>query len=315
MTEEMDLKAMCRLIWERKNFIIGATFVCIILAGAAGLILPRKYEASLILEIGDMHLSPKFGRPGPKLIEGPVETAGVMRGAGTLDRARQSLNLDMSIEVLRRRLEVITYFEANAYLPILKVSFEGDTPSGAVEVLNALTDIIVERHADRSRPYWEWAEEQVITLRQKCEALETIIAAQARSRKLFQNYIDRGEVSAEEFMKELGDLDLSQPTAVDLLYLQGTALTEKQQVAQVTQFQAELDMSIAVNEQELAVAKLEISDILGLTGLSKPTAIVSPAVFPERPSSPKKALLMAVAGLLGLSVSILGVFFREYLKD
>ena len=133
-------------------------------------------------------------------------------------------------------------------------------------------------------------------------------------RELSQKYIERGEVSADEFSKELGSLDLSSSTTMDMLYLQDSALREKINISTLTKFKAEMDMQIGEGKKEIADAEMEIADLQSRLGLSFTTRIVSPAVIVDKPVKPNRPLIVILALVIGSGLMILIVTGREYLK-
>ncbi len=212
-------------------------------------------------------------------------------------------------------MEVNTFIEANKFLPILEVIYEGRSPREAVDVLNALAGIIVIRHDERYRPYQTGLERKIQANREKIAAVEQIITAQTRYRDLSQQYIEKGEVSTDEFIQELGSLDSAASTAVDMLYLQGSALREKINISTLTKFKAEMDMRIGGGRKEIADAEMEIADLQIRLGLSFVTRIVSPAIPLDKPVKPNRPLIVLISLVIGFALMILIVSGREYLKD
>ena len=102
---------------------------------------------------------------------------------------------------------------------------------------------------------------------------------------------------------------------MDILYLQSSSLTEKQNITELTQFKARMDMGIGNNQREIAKAEKEIISLESQINLSSPTEIISPACLPEFPVKPQKKIIVIIGAALGLLGSSLFVFFREYMKN
>jgi capsular polysaccharide biosynthesis protein len=313
--EEIDLRSLLKLIYAKKKIIIFGTLACIILAGTFSFIIPKVYESSLILQVGTIYLSSNAWKQEMQFIEEPEATAKIMTGIGIMEKARQQLNLDLTPKQIKKSLEVTTFIEANEYLPILEVAYEASSPLETVAFLNALAGTVIDRHSRKNGAYRQGMEGKIKYNREKIVAFEKIISAQTRYRDLSQKYIDRGEISSEEFMKELGEVEFSSPSAVDMLYLQGSALTEKQHITELTQFKAELDMRIGQNQKEKADAEMEIVNLQSRLDLSSSTMIISPPVPIERPVKPNKPLIIIIAAVIGFALMILIVSGREYLRD
>ena len=133
MTDEIDLRALLKLIVKRKKIIIGGTLVCVILAGAVSYIIPRAYQSSLILEVGRIYLSSRAWKQELQFIEEPAATATVMGSKGILESVRRRLKLDIPLKKIQSQLEILTFIEANEDIPILEVAFEGSSPREAVK--------------------------------------------------------------------------------------------------------------------------------------------------------------------------------------
>ena len=314
MTEEIDLREILKLIIGNKKVIIAGTVICAILAGAVSLIIPPSYQSSLILEVGRIYLSPLAWTQEMEFLDDPEAAANLISSIGILSEVNRALNLGLSPRKIQKRLEVITFIEASKFLPILEVEYEGKSPRETVDVLNALAGIIVKRHEERYLPYQIGLEKRIRANRDKISAIDKIIAAQARYRELSQKYIDQGEVSAEEFSREFGELDSSGSTAVDMLYLQAAALSEKLNISTLTKFKAEMDMQIGEGRKEIADAEMDIADLQSRRGLSFMTRIVSPAIPIDKPVKPNRPLIVIIAAIIGAALMILIVTGREYLK-
>jgi uncharacterized protein involved in exopolysaccharide biosynthesis len=60
---------------------------------------------------------------------------------------------------------------------------------------------------------------------------------------------------------------------------------------------------------------LELELFKSLNSAKNLVTVLSPAVVPESPVKPNKKLNVAIAGVLGLMLSIMGVFVLEYLRS
>ncbi len=318
MNGEIDLKYCLRLIARRKKFIISGALICLIVAAGVGFLIPKTYRSSLLLEIGRIYLS-KMAVEERQFIEDPDTVAEVVRSDGILERVRRELKLKLRLNKMRKRLGVETFVQEmryKGYLPVLELSYESSSPRDAVEVLNNLADIIIDRHRKEFDLYRGSLEAKIEYGEEKIAAMEKITAAQIQYKDLTQKYIDQGGVEVEEFRKGLSGREGSPGTsAVELLFLQSSSLTGEIHITDLTKFKAQLDVGIGNNQKEIADARADIVNYRTLIGLSSPTEIRSPAVLPEFPSKPNRGLVIVIGGALGLALTILIVLFREYLKE
>jgi capsular polysaccharide biosynthesis protein len=315
MSEEMDLKRIIKIIGRHKKFIITITVAAAIIAGGISLLLPKEYRSSLILEVGKLYLSSTSWINEIQLIENPEAVAAILESDGIINEVREKLRLDIPLEDFRGQLEVNTLGEKTAYLPVLEIACDSQSPQESVDVLNALADKIVRRHAQKYRLYRDALERSVKYTGEEISAIEKIISAQDQYKQLSQKYIDKGEVTAEDFSRELNELDASAQSAVDLLYLQGSALGAKNHITGLTRFQAEMDLRVGEDQKAIADLRMQIVDFTTRLDLSSPTEIRSPAVLPEIPVKPKKRMIVIIGLVLGLLGSSLIAIFREYINE
>ena len=207
MTEEIDMRLLLKLIINKKKVIIGGILVCAVLAGGLSFLVAPSYQSSLILEVGRIYLSPRMGTRETQFMEEPEAVANLLSSIGILSQVNRELDLGLIPKKIQKHLEVNTFLEAEKFLPILEVIYEGRSPREAVDVLNALAGIIVVRHDERYRPYQTGLERKIQANREKISAVEQIITAQTGWRDLSQQYIEKGEVSTDEFIQELGNLN------------------------------------------------------------------------------------------------------------
>ncbi len=314
MSREIDVRFCIQLILKRKKPVLAVTILFALLAFVVFLLLPADYESSLILEVGEIYLG-KMSNQEKKLLEEPETVAAFISSDGILDRAREELALDLYLKSIRKNLAVETFREESALLPVLRISYRGHPPRMPKNIVSFLAGLVEERHDRIYEPYRKSLDELIETTGRKISALEKIIAAQLQYQKLAQAYIERGEGSVEEFTRDLEELDSSAPSALDLLFLQSSSLTEKQHITELTQFKSDLELRIARNRKEITEAEMEAINLRNMKELSSPTEIISPAVIPDRPVGPGPVVMILLGAVLGFALSSLAILFGEYLKD
>ncbi len=315
MDQEMDLRMLFKLIVKRWKAIVGVPLIFVVLALAFSFLVPRAYEATMILEVGQLYLSAQAWKHERQFIEEPEAAAKVLASYGVLEQIRRRLGLEVNLRSLGKRLEIETFLQDREYLPILDITAEGSTPREAVEMLNAMADLLIARHGEKYEVYRRGLEERIARTREKIEAYKTIISAQEQHRDLSQQYIDQGRTSVEDFLRELAELDSAASSAVDMLYLQGSALAEKKNVTDLARFKAEMDIEIGLNRKEMADSEIIIVELESRGELSTPTRIISPAVATDKPVKPNRPLVVVLAAVVGFSLALLFAVGREYLRE
>ena len=310
---DFELKDYLEVIRRRIKYIILVTLFMMLSAGIISFLLPKVYQSSIFLEVGRIYL----GSPSEKLpqfLEEPETVAELIVSEGTLNEVRRQLKIDALLAEMEESLEVTTFLNDKKYLPILKITCLNTKPQKTVEVLNALSTIIIKEHSQKYKLYKNALENKIELNRQKISAIKKKIAAQVLYMALSQKYINKGEDDSDEFSKDLTEFQPSQSSPLDILFLQSSSLSEKMHVTELARWKAQLDVSTGKNQEEIADNRIEIVDLKSQIELSSPTEIRSPAVLPEKPVKPQKKLIILIAGLLGLAFSTLFVFFQEYLK-
>jgi len=319
--QEANLKDYLKIIVNNKRFIIFGTILCAAAAAAASLIMPQTYQSSLILEVGKIYLPPREQtKQEVQYIEEPNSTARVIESEEILDRVRQELNLDITLKKMREQLEIVTFEESvtntqQMISPLVKAVYNAHSPSECVEVLNAIASIIVKQQSITYHANREALENRGKNLQEKVTSMEEVLAAQSKYRNGIQTSIEAADKTADEFGNGVSELDRSNISPVELLFLQSSSSAQRKSVTDMSEIVAELDVMIGENKEKLGDFKDEIVNIQSLSSLSTPTRVRSSAVLPDRPISPDKVINTVVGGILGLVFTILFSFFRVYWKD
>ncbi|MEN6327427.1 MAG: Wzz/FepE/Etk N-terminal domain-containing protein [Syntrophomonas sp.] len=82
--------------------------------------------------------------------------------------------------------------------------------------------------------------------------------------------------------------------------------------------QKRLESDIKIKENllnSLSAKIIEVEMLQSIKSAENQIITVSPATVPEQPTKPNKTLNVAIAAVLGLMISVFGVFLIEYLRD
>jgi uncharacterized protein involved in exopolysaccharide biosynthesis len=91
--------------------------------------------------------------------------------------------------------------------------------------------------------------------------------------------------------------------------------TSKEQLIDIEKEINEAEVNIGEQEEIVREARVWIANIEGYLGLSRNSEIRSRPVLPDEPVRPDKAMNIAVAGALGLLLTVLFVFFAHYARE
>ncbi|MGB9867877.1 MAG: GumC family protein [Bacillota bacterium] len=127
-----------------------------------------------------------------------------------------------------------------------------------------------------------------------------------------QKMLVEKEVALTEKEAEIGLISgFIDQLSKDLEAAQGELAAKRDEYTAVQKEVDELESTLSLIKQKRIQTQMAKSVNLGETNIS----LVSPALVPSRPVKPRKALNMAVAGILGLMVSVMLAFVLEYLDD
>jgi len=311
MTEgEIDLKKCLRIIQRRKIFIIVGTILFMVVAAIIVALVSPVYQSSSLLKIGAVYLPPKSIRSDLQLLEPPRLLAEVIDSQALLKQAWESSRGNTNVT---GRMEAEIFHKGD--LPLIELSNQNRAPQLAFDLLNEVVKIIIDQHSLKYESNQKALNALIANSRQNIENTEKNIAAQIQHLQEISRISNGGKKDLSEFKKDLNELSPSTISPVELLLFQSSSLNEGTFIAQLNQVQADLRMAIETNQENILTLRTAIINLENRSALSVPTEIIRPAVLPLDPISPKKKLIILIAGFMGLVFTTLYVFFREYIKD
>lgn len=301
--EEIELIDILRVIWKWKKFLILGTLLCTVFASGISLFLPEIYEASAVIEPGNIPwskgeqiliLSKEEQVVEVPLLEDPASIKEVLLSgayAGGLSR-----NLNVPSDHLPK-FKVAIPKKTN----LVKISAESIDPTLAKNALNEIILLIkndlqrklevglapVKRGAELAQIEYENIQEkiklvetQLTDTKKRLSALESVRANLVSSRAddavpiaMYAGQVQENRFHYQNLQEKLQDLR-----------------------AQGQKAQVDLDKFVGL--------------VKGAAGIQ---VHQSPSIS-ETPIKPKKTLIMALALMLGLMGTTLLAFFLEYLE-
>ena len=317
-SEELKLNDYLRIITKNRRLIIWGTVLCILAAGIVSFILPRVYQAQLLLEVGRIYLPPARENAAQEVefIEEPKAAAEVLRSEALLYQVREELGLEIPIEKMRGNLEVITFPEERGSVkmgsPLIEIIYQGNPPPVAVQVLRLLAAEIVAEHSQTYRDNVDALRSRIGNLEGKIADLQKVVDQQEAYRR---QSIEQAALISEkvsEFEKKSQALNVGELSNTEAIFLNSAASNQERILTSLNDAMAAAEVAIGENQEKIGDYRDEIANLTNLANLCRNTRIRSEPVIPEKPIRPNKALNIAIGGLLGLALTVGMAFFREY---
>ena len=293
--DEIELIDIFRILWKRRKLILLGTLLLTIGAAGISLLLPKVYEVSTIIEPG---IRPIADVNGQIVNEMPVITPEALKESilgGAYDgRIQKKLNIASQDYP---KIKVVT--PKNTLL--VKISIESSKPEQALVILNELVsqagnDIQEKLESEKSKIGNEIKLTQIYdqSLVEKIKLVEKqTTAVTAKMQDLEKN---RQKSLASRSTDAMSVLLYSNEIQNQQIYLNG--LQEK----------------LKNLETEAQGSSVRIDNLLLKLSLIKSTSLTMPPTIPEKPIKPKKALIVALALMVGLMGTVMLAFLLEYLE-
>ncbi len=264
MEEEVDLRDYLNMIKKRWKIILGVFLSSIIISVIVSFSLPKVYEVKLMLRIGKVK---------DEFVETGEITAKVFQSKLVLEEVIKRLNLSITEEKIREIKGKIFISELDN---ILEVKGQDSNPQRAVELVNVVANIILERHK--------------LFLEERQEIIEKYIAG-----------VEEQLVQGEEDIKNL---------RCKIKRDENTTSQAKAYI--VSGYMDSLEKKLVrydVLKTELYEKNLE------KVYETEPTQIIVFPLNPMKPISPRKKINVLIAVLVGLIVGLGLAGFLEYFEQ
>ncbi len=302
--ENTELIEYLRVFWKWKLLIILVTLVCAVTSGVVSFVLPKIYQSSTILEVGRVPRHRGTDREQIEPIEDIESISEVLQSDEILSKIEEKLNLTTTLERMRALLDVEPilgkYIGSRLQARLIKITFEEQDPQLTVNVLNILSDLLIEQHLQEYQASIESLDEEMNNSQDE-------INLQDDYQKVVREEIKVAEKAIAETKDELSQLSLKNMSPLEVLFLRTTLGDQEERIAD---FRRELkDVELSIQHLKNKVVYLEY-----MRALSENTKVRDKAIKPDIPIKPRKKLNIIIGGVVGLVVAIMLAFFFEYLQ-
>ncbi len=302
--ENTELIDYLGIIWKWRLLIILITVVCAITSGVVSFVLPKIYQSSAILEVGRVPRYRGASREEIEPIEDIESVSEVLESDEMLSKIRGKLNLQTSLGGIRARLDVEPilgkYIGSRLQARLIKITFEDQDPQSTVDVLNTLSDSLMEQHLKEYQASIESLDEEINNSQDE-------ISLQNDYQKVVREQIKVAERAITETKKELSQLSLKNISPLEVLFLRSTLRDQEEIIA---------DFHEEINDVQLSIqhSKNKVVYLKNMRAVSENTKLRDKPIKPDGPVRPKKKLNAIIGGVVGLVAAIILAFFFEYLQ-
>jgi capsular polysaccharide biosynthesis protein len=276
MTEEVELIDYLRVIWKWKWLIVLVTFAFILAAGIISWLQPPSYQATLVLKIGQVTTVNENGVFQEIMIEDPNNVKERLSSKPLLFSIIENKQLKPGSVALRdAEAELVRIEPEEQKSNMLRFSIQAGSPEEVVSLIDLIAEEIIDQH------------------RRKFDEVMKI-------NFLLQEELEKQIASNEEEIRgvksTLSQIEGRPGDDVSVKILLQANLAEKERT---------------LSELKGMYRRVQLANSpIG----SENTKILTPAIKPKRPVSPKKLLNITLAAIVGLMGAVMIAFFLEYLQ-
>jgi uncharacterized protein involved in exopolysaccharide biosynthesis len=271
--EEISLRDLWRILVDQKKWVVGLPILCVILAGVVTFLSKPKWEATAVVQIGQV------GESGAgqtlSLIEPPVRAIERMKMKSFEDDVIADLKMPINpgnpvTQLFRNSLSI----KALGTTDLIQVRVRGYSQDQAGTWARAVVHSIKAVHEKLTHPAIERLNKQRDELRKQMQMIE--------------NERDNLSKIVSATAAKSGVSNFSE----NLLF--SNLLVQKN--AELRDFEMRL---LAVNEQLTSIR-------------AYPTSLVDRVYVPEQPASPKRLLIILLAAIIGFIFGVMIALIRNY---
>ncbi|MDA2921973.1 Wzz/FepE/Etk N-terminal domain-containing protein [Patescibacteria group bacterium AH-259-L07] len=287
--EEIDLRDYINVLLKRKKEILAIFFVVVILTAVISLIMPKTFETKSLLKVGQIQ---------GKNIESIGQTTATVLSLANLEKIGRKLGIDTISLSGRIKLNENTGF--------LAIIAKGSTPEETVQLANAVSEMIIERHEKIIAQAQTALEQEIQQIQNQINDNETAIELSQETIKDLKEESQIMQKKVEDLLEEKGSVSEGRGLIVQT-YIEAWQSSKNE----VRNEKAKLE-SLKAKSQNL-ITNLREKE-LQKTYSNQLTQIEIPAVPPETRIAPNRTQNVMIAGILGLFIGTFFAFASEYFR-
>ena len=318
--DEIDLADIFGILFRRKWFILAGIVICLFLAVGATLLMPVKYKATTILEIGQIQ-----GEDEYRLVEPPEAVSERLSGISKRIYRNPPFNQgvlfsvenDLQIKASRKEGGIIEV-ELEAPKDSMALKFLGKLNEGLIgdhQRILEVTRQTLKAEIDKAKSQKEKYKGQIASSRNRLETLK-------QEKKFLEKQVQSADQQMDQMLaiKTKANLRADEPVG-QLLFsseiqrvqahkdrlmrrLLSGVPSEREDIIDNIQT---LESELRISDNNLKMAEVKLQNIISTTVLLQPQ-------FSAHPASPNLKLNTAMGMVSGFFVSILLAFMLEFWK-
>lgn len=271
--DEFSLRDLWRILISQRRWLLGLPFVCVLLAAVGVFIAKPKWEATAVIQIGQVGQS-GVGQ-GSQLIEPPLRAIERMKMKSFEDDVLTALKIPVEVDDPVAKLFRSTLsLKALGATDLIQVKVRAVSRDQAQTWANAVVDRLREVHERLAQPTIDRLRKQQSALKKQMQIIE-------EERKNLLTIVSKS-------IETSGDNRFSANLLLSNLLLQKNA--------ELRDFEMR---RLAADEQLTSVR-------------TYPTSLIDRIYVPEKPASPKKLLIVMLSAVLGLILGVVVALLRNY---
>lgn len=271
--DEFSLRDLWRILISQRRWLLGLPFVCVLLAAVGVFIAKPKWEATAVIQIGQVGQS-GVGQ-GSQLIEPPLRAIERMKMKSFEDDVLTALKIPVEVDDPVAKLFRSTLsLKALGATDLIQVKVRAVSRDQAQTWANAVVDRLREVHERLAQPTIDRLRKQQSALKKQMQIIE-------EERKNLLTIVSKS-------IETSGDSRFSANLLLSNLLLQKNA--------ELRDFEMR---RLAADEQLTSVR-------------TYPTSLIDRIYVPEKPASPKKLLIVMLSAVLGLILGVVVALLRNY---
>jgi uncharacterized protein involved in exopolysaccharide biosynthesis len=218
--EEIELSIYFKVLWKWRRLIVGVALFSMLLAWPVSLLMPKIYETSLFLEVGQVWEKP---------LDDTYRVAEVINSESFLDKIREKTHFTMTANEMKSH-KIITAKtlegskKAVTAIPsLVEIAVKADTPEKTIALAQAAADLLIQEHKIRfdalMKEYGNYEtnlEEQSRTVQKEIEELDSLLKRQRTNPQvnapaviLLQAQLEQKQSQWLGYVRELRDVRIS----------------------------------------------------------------------------------------------------------
>jgi len=307
--DEIDLKELFKILWDKKNFIISITAVITILAGIHAFNKTPIYEATTLIEIGNYKNNNNNNNNNNKVLVDSVPE---------LVKKLNLLFIDLLKNEKDRKATITSISTTKGVSGFLDIKSEASSNELAVNEINKVVSYIQNKHQTIMDDVKNRRKLEIKNIQARIDNIKNKeVKLLIQKINAQQNNLNNYQSQLNTMIANIGDISKTDPalTAIKLMEKRDVATFVAELNLQLMDMRDKKDTLETTTINNLIERKKLVESML-LPHNYKNSEVIGRVITNDYPIKPKKKLIVAVAFIAGFILSIFLVFIMNaFRKD